>query len=131
MSTTLILPLAPPYPHAGGSFLSNYFYSQNTDPHSQLISYNVFFWYGKRKPDSLRLQKRWQPLVPLLMDHIMVDIDPEIEDTYVGTVETSNGMPSVPVPIEAKLRTMGVKFLYEICKMQSFSLQDLRELFII
>lgn len=99
---------------------------QNTDPHSQFISYNALFWYGKRKPDFLRSHKRWQPLLPLLMDHVMVDVDPDVEDTYVGTVGTSNGLPPIPVPIEAKLRTMVVKLLYEVCRMQKFSLQDLR-----
>ncbi|KAF9451097.1 hypothetical protein P691DRAFT_808759 [Macrolepiota fuliginosa MF-IS2] len=98
----------------------------NTDPHSQFISYNVLFWYGKRKPDFLRSHKRWLPLLPLLMDHVMVDIDPDVEDIYMGTVGTSNGIPSIPVPIEAKLRTMGIKLLYEMCRMQKFSLQDLR-----
>ncbi|KXN89720.1 Protein dip1 [Leucoagaricus sp. SymC.cos] len=98
----------------------------NTDPHSQFICYNILFWYGKRKPDLFRSQKRWQPLLPLLMDHAMVDIDPDIEDTYTGTVGTSAGVPSIPVPIEAKLRTVAVKLLYEVCRMHNFSLQDLR-----
>jgi hypothetical protein len=60
------------------------------------------------------------------MDHVLVDIDPDIEDTYTGTVGTSYGMPSIPVPIEAKLRTLAVKLLYEVCRTQKFSLPDLR-----
>lgn len=63
------------------------------------------------------------------MDHVLVDIDPDVEDTYSGTVGASNGIPSIPVPIEAKLRALSVKLLYEVCRVQKFSLQDLRTLF--
>ncbi|EKM78508.1 hypothetical protein AGABI1DRAFT_121557 [Agaricus bisporus var. burnettii JB137-S8] len=98
----------------------------NTDPHSQFICYSILFWYGRRKPDFLKSHKRWQPLLPLLMDHVLVDIDPDIEDTYTGAVGTSYGSPSIPVPIEAKLRSLAVKLLYEVCRTLKFSLQDLR-----
>jgi hypothetical protein len=60
------------------------------------------------------------------MDHVLVDIDPDVEDTYTGNVGTSYGMPSIPVPIEAKLRTLAVKLLYEVCRTQKFFLPDLR-----
>lgn len=60
------------------------------------------------------------------MDHVLVDIDPDIEDTYTGAVGTSYGSPSIPVPIEAKLRSLAVKLLYEVCRTLKFSLQDLR-----
>jgi len=62
------------------------------------------------------------------MDHIVVDIDSEVEYSYTGVAGTSTGLPSVPVPIEAKLRTISVQLLYEVCGMQNFSLQDLRML---
>lgn len=61
----------------------------------------------------------------------MVDIDPEVEDTYTGTAGASARVPSIPVPIEAKLRTVAVKLLYEVCRMQNFSLHDLRARYII
>ena len=62
------------------------------------------------------------------MDHIVVDIDSEVEYTYTGAAGTSIGLPAVPVPIEAKLRTISLQLLYEVCGMQNFSLQDLRTL---
>jgi hypothetical protein len=31
----------------------------------------------------------------------------------------------VPVPIEAKLRSLGVTMLYEVCRVQKLSVQDL------
>ena len=49
-----------------------------------------------------------------------MDIDPDVEDTYFG------GSGSVvPVPIEAKLRSLGIKILYEVCRVQKPSLADL------
>ena len=61
------------------------------------------------------------------MDHVLVDIDPDIEDTYFGmTPGAGPSTASVTVPIEAKLRTLGVRLLYEVCRVQKLSLQDLR-----
>ncbi|TFK31833.1 hypothetical protein BDQ12DRAFT_659958 [Crucibulum laeve] len=98
-----------------------------TDPHSQLISYHLLLCYGHRRPDFFRSHKRWQPLMPLLMDHVLVEIDADVEDTYFGTGGgPSNYHTSVPVPIEAKLRSLGVKLLYEVCRVQKLSVQDLR-----
>lgn len=60
------------------------------------------------------------------MDHILVEIDPDVEDTYFGISGGSNGnLMNVPVPIEAKLRSLGVKVLYEVCRVQKLSVQDL------
>ncbi|KAG6853745.1 hypothetical protein C0991_001761 [Blastosporella zonata] len=61
------------------------------------------------------------------MDHILVEIDPDVEDTYFGVTGGSSGALShVPVPIEAKLRGLGVRLLYEVCRVQKLSVQDLR-----
>jgi hypothetical protein len=99
---------------------------QRTDPHSQLISYHVLLCYGRRRSDFFRSHKRWQPLLPLLMDHILVEIDHDVEDTYFGMAGGSTGNPvTVPVPIEAKLRSLGVRLLYEVCRVQKLSVQDL------
>ncbi|PFH48927.1 hypothetical protein AMATHDRAFT_49114 [Amanita thiersii Skay4041] len=99
----------------------------NTDPHSQLIFYHVLLCYGRRRASLFRHQKRWQVLIPLLMDHVFVDIDPDVEDTYFGMAGvTSTNAAVVPVPIEAKLRSLSVRLLYEVCRVQKFSLSDLR-----
>ncbi|GLB45161.1 putative protein of unknown function (DUF2013) [Lyophyllum shimeji] len=98
-----------------------------TDPHTQFMYYHVLLCYGRRRSDFLRSQKRWQPLLPLLMDHILVEIDPDVEDTYFGVAGGSGGsMANVPVPIEAKLRSLGVRILYEVCRVQKLSVHDLR-----
>ncbi|KAF8878082.1 hypothetical protein BD779DRAFT_1613089 [Infundibulicybe gibba] len=102
----------------------------STDPHTQLIFYHVLLGYGRRRGDFFRSHKRWQPLLPLLMDHVLVEIDSDVEDTYFGmapTAGSSSGNPvAVPVPIEAKLRSLGVRVLYEVCRVQKLSVQDLR-----
>jgi hypothetical protein len=60
------------------------------------------------------------------MDHVLVEIDPDVEDTYFGMAGGSTGnSASVPVPIEAKLRSLGVTMLYEVCRVQKLSVQDL------
>ncbi len=57
-----------------------------------------------------------------------MEIDPDVEDTYVGTHigrSSSSSFSSIPIPIEAKLRSLCVKLLYEVCKVQTLSVQDL------
>jgi hypothetical protein len=67
------------------------------------------------------------------MDHVLVEIGPDIEDTYFGIGALGGGSNihsvAVPVPIEAKLRSLGVRLLYEVCRVQKLSVQDLREYF--
>jgi len=104
----------------------------NTNPHSQLVLYSILLLYGRRQNNFLRSQKRWQPLIPLLMDHVLVAIDPDVEDIYVGNQSMSSMSSSRmsisigPIAIEAKLRSLGVKLLYEVCRVQKLSIQDLR-----
>ncbi|CAK5263278.1 unnamed protein product [Mycena citricolor] len=101
----------------------------NTDPHSQLIMYHIMLCHGRRRSDLFRSSKRWTPLLPLLMDHILVEIDPEEEDAYFGNSGSSSSHPgstSVPIPIEAKLRSLCIRLVYEVCRVQKFSTHDLK-----
>jgi len=62
------------------------------------------------------------------MDHILVEIDPDTQDTYSGLNSSVGGVGvPVPVPIEAKLRTLSVRLLYEVCRVQKLSVSELRE----
>ncbi|KAF9521777.1 hypothetical protein CPB83DRAFT_865258 [Crepidotus variabilis] len=98
-----------------------------TDPHLLFIFYVVLYFHGNRRADFFRSHKRWQPLLPYLMDHVLVEMDPDAEDIYLGTaVGKSTSFNSVPIPIEAKLRTLSVKLLYDVCKVQTLSVQDLK-----
>jgi hypothetical protein len=65
------------------------------------------------------------------MDHVLVEINPDTEDIYLGTPSISSGSGSRSsmvvghIPIEAKLRSLGVRLLYEVCRVQKLSLHDL------
>jgi len=65
------------------------------------------------------------------MDHVLVEIDSDVEDSYFGVSGSSSGSyggnGSVPVPIEAKLRSLGVRMLYEVCRVQKLNMHDLSE----
>ncbi|KAJ3872182.1 hypothetical protein F5051DRAFT_382572 [Lentinula edodes] len=103
----------------------------NTNPHFQFICFHLLLSFGRRRSDFFRSHKRWQPLLPVLMDHILVEIDSDVEDTYFGLSAgvgsgSGYGGANVPVPIEAKLRSLGVRLLYEMCRVQKLSIQDLR-----
>ncbi|KAI0260013.1 hypothetical protein BC834DRAFT_903129 [Gloeopeniophorella convolvens] len=103
--------------------------AQSTDPHAQLILYSVLLYYGRRNPSFLRAHKRWQPLIPLLMDHVLVDIDPDVEDTFSGAAFTSGpstGWKSIIIPIEARLRSLSVRLLYEVCRSSKLSIAELK-----
>ncbi|EKM57390.1 uncharacterized protein PHACADRAFT_119752 [Phanerochaete carnosa HHB-10118-sp] len=91
----------------------------STDPHYQLILYTILLGYGRRHASFLRSHKRWRPIIPLLMDHVRLDINPELEDAGVAANRTA-------MPIEAKLRLLSVNILYEVCRVQKLSLSDLR-----
>lgn len=97
----------------------------DTNPHCQFILYNVLLMYGRRNTTFLRSHKRWQPLIPFFMDHILYDVDPELEDTYSGNTAPS-GSRGLVIPIEVKLRSMSVRLLYEVCRVQKLSVHDLR-----
>lgn len=102
-----------------------------TDPHSQLILYSVLLFHGRRQSNFIRSHKHWQPLIPLLMDHVLVEINLDTEDIYLGAPSISSGSGSRSsmvvshIPIEAKLRSLGVRLLYEVCRVQKLSLHDL------
>jgi hypothetical protein len=62
------------------------------------------------------------------MDHILVDLDPDVEDTFSGLVTTSGpstGWKGLAIPIEARLRSLSVRLLYEVCRSSKMSIGDL------
>jgi hypothetical protein len=92
--------------------------------------YSVLLYHGRRNAGFLRSHKRWQLLIPLLMDHVLMDIDPDVEDTFSGMTSTSGpstGWKGLAIPIEAKLRSLSVRLLYEVCRSSKFSIADLSQ----
>jgi len=62
------------------------------------------------------------------MDHVLVDVDPDIEDTFSGLASTSGpstGWKGFAIPIEAKLRSLAMRLLYEVCRSSKMSIGDL------
>jgi hypothetical protein len=59
------------------------------------------------------------------MDHALVKTDSDVEDIYVGG--GSRVSVSFMVPIEANMGSLAVKLLYEVCRVQKLSVQELRE----
>ncbi|KAI0315290.1 hypothetical protein OF83DRAFT_364966 [Amylostereum chailletii] len=99
----------------------------DTDPHHQLILYNILLLHGRQNPSFFRSYKRWQPIFPMLMDHVLVDIDPDLDDTYSGhSAGSSSDWKSLAIPIEAKLRSLAVRLLYEALRASKLSIQELR-----
>ena len=90
--------------------------------------YSVLLYHGHRSPSFFRSHKHWQQLIPLLMDHILVDLDPDVEDTFSGLATTSGpstGWKGLAIPIEARLRSLSVRLLYEVCRASKMSIGDL------
>lgn len=101
----------------------------NTDPHAQFMLYSVLLYHGRSSPSFFRSHKHWQQLIPLLMDHILVDMDPDIEDTFSGLATTSGpstGWRGLAIPIEARLRSLSVRLLYEVCRSSKMTIGDLK-----
>lgn len=94
---------------------------QTTDPHALLILFEILLQYGRQHSSFLRSHKKWSPLLPILMDYVLLDFDPDVED-----LATSSWTKNLPAPIEANLRILSVQILYEVCRVQKFSLSDLR-----
>lgn len=49
--------------------------AKNTNPHAQLILFNILLHYGRLHPSFFRSVPKWAPLIPILMDHLLVDIE--------------------------------------------------------
>ncbi|KZV72549.1 hypothetical protein PENSPDRAFT_649651 [Peniophora sp. CONT] len=100
-----------------------------TDPHLQLILYNVLLLYGRRTTTFFRHYKRWAPIFPMLMDHVL-------DLTLSLTLNDSDGAGPDPattsdhgwlaVPIEEKLRALSIQLLYEACRTCKLTMQELR-----
>lgn len=60
--------------------------------------------------------RRWQELIPLLMDHVRWAVD---DTDLVG---------GLGIPIEARLRLVCVRLLYEVCRVQKLDSTDLSKL---
>ena len=90
------------------------------------IFYNVLLFYGRKQTSFLRTHKRWQPLIPLLIDNISVDPNSGTQDIYPCANPSNINCPrGTVVPIQAKIRTLSICLLYEVCRVQKLSYAEL------
>ncbi|KDN36669.1 hypothetical protein RSAG8_10667, partial [Rhizoctonia solani AG-8 WAC10335] len=85
-----------------------------TNPHALLVIYSIFLQYGRRNPAFFAGHKRWQGLVPLLKDHVQWSVDDHGYGSALG------------VSIEARLRLVCVRLLYEVCRVQKLDINELK-----
>ena len=102
--------------------------STDTNPHSQLILHSILLLYGRRHSAFLRSHAKWKNLIPILMDHILVDFD---NDTVTSGANIDlgnrNSQAGLGLPIEVRLRYLAVGILYEVCRVQKMDGHDLSE----
>ncbi|KIO24103.1 hypothetical protein M407DRAFT_26461 [Tulasnella calospora MUT 4182] len=94
----------------------------NIDNHAQLILYKILLHHGYRQPAFFKNLRKWSPLIPFLMDHIVLEID----DLHGGASSYGGGLMGMGLPIEARLRNLSVVLLYEICRVQKIDAADLK-----
>ena len=84
---------------------------QNTNPHILYILYHIILAYGSRHPSLFRSHRRWRKLIPTLAEIAGIDM----EETF------EHGLPT----IESRLRLPATDLLYEVCRVQKLSQQEL------
>ena len=92
----------------------------NTNPHAQLILHKTLLQYGRAHQPFLRSKTKWAPLLPILMDHVLVSVD------FDSLPMDRRASVSLAIPIEARLMTLAVGILYEVCRVQKFDILGLR-----
>lgn len=83
------------------------------------MRYRILHDYGLRSPPFFRALRVWSPLIPLLMDHVLVEIYDPYQFAY------GVGVMGLGLPIEARLRAISVALLYEVCRVQKIDINDL------
>ncbi|WVR04292.1 hypothetical protein IAU60_001292 [Kwoniella sp. DSM 27419] len=86
---------------------------ENTNPHDLYILYHMIWFYGHRHPSLFRSHRRWRKLLPTLGEMVGLDCD----ETFVL------GLP----PIEARLRLPATHLMYEVCRVQKLTQEELAQ----
>ncbi|WVF70164.1 hypothetical protein IAT40_004952 [Kwoniella sp. CBS 6097] len=84
---------------------------ENTNPHDLYILYHIIWFYGHRHPSLFRSHRKWKKLLPTLGEVVGLDC----EETFVL------GLP----PIEARLRLPATHLMYEVCRVQKLTGDEL------
>ncbi|KAK6904097.1 hypothetical protein I203_107611 [Kwoniella mangroviensis CBS 8507] len=87
---------------------------ENTNPHDLYILYHIIFYYGQKHPSLFRSHRKWRKLLPTLGEVVGLEID---EQNFVL------GLP----PIEARLRLPATHLMYEVCRVQKLTSEELSQ----
>ncbi|WWC59109.1 uncharacterized protein I303_101657 [Kwoniella dejecticola CBS 10117] len=87
---------------------------ENTNPHDLYILYHIIWYYGHRHPSLFRSHRKWRKLLPTLGEVVGLDCD---EQNFVL------GLP----PIEARLRLPATHLMYEVCRVQKLTPDELSQ----
>ncbi|WVQ83870.1 hypothetical protein IAT38_006014 [Cryptococcus sp. DSM 104549] len=87
---------------------------ENTNPHDLYILYHLIFYYGQRHPSLFRSHRKWKKLLPTLGEVVGLDA----EDNHFVL-----GLP----PIEARLRLPATYLMYEVCRVQKLTPDELSQ----
>ncbi|KAJ9110118.1 hypothetical protein QFC19_001789 [Naganishia cerealis] len=85
----------------------------STNPHTLYVLFNILLLYGHKHHSLFRSHRKWRKLLASLCDTIIV----ECEDAYSGT--------SLLQPIEARLRLPAALLMYEVCRVQKLTTDEL------
>ncbi|ORX33276.1 hypothetical protein BD324DRAFT_640340 [Kockovaella imperatae] len=86
---------------------------ENTNPHELYVLYHIILYYGHRRPSLFRSHRKWKKLLPTLGEVVGVDSD----ETFVS------GLP----PIESRVRLPATDLMYEVCRVQKLSSNELEQ----
>ncbi|WWC87254.1 uncharacterized protein L201_002142 [Kwoniella dendrophila CBS 6074] len=87
---------------------------ENTNPHDLYILYHIIWYYGHRHPSLFRSHRKWRKLLPTLGEVVGLECD---EQNFVL------GLP----PIEARLRLPATHLMYEVCRVQKLTPEELSQ----
>ncbi|WWD21978.1 hypothetical protein CI109_106466 [Kwoniella shandongensis] len=86
---------------------------ENTNPHDLFILYHLILYYGHRHPSLFKSHRKWRKLLPTLGEVVGLDY----EETFVL------GLP----PIETRLRLPATNLMYEVCRVQKLTANELAQ----
>ncbi|WWC67593.1 uncharacterized protein I206_101503 [Kwoniella pini CBS 10737] len=87
---------------------------ENTNPHDLYILYHMIWYYGHRHPSLFRSHRKWRKLLPTLGEIVGLDCDEQ---------HFEMGLP----PIEARLRLPATHLMYEVCRVQKLTPDELSQ----
>ncbi|OCF37771.1 hypothetical protein I316_00898 [Kwoniella heveanensis BCC8398] len=97
---------------------------ENTNPHDLYILYHIIWFYGHRHPSLFRSHRKWKKLLPTLGEVVGLDCEEVSCATHRTSRPVSTFVLGLP-PIEARLRLPATHLMYEVCRVQKLTGDEL------